>query len=327
MPVQIESQVANAPSSPGQDLGSTIENIVTGGLGGLATEAVGALGNALFGKTQAQKDQEQLSQQGRLQDQQIAGQEQLANYQQGIQEQEYDYSAAPHQVDLDKAAGLNPALMYGGGGGGGGTLSGSIPSVQGASASDSASQTQANIASSQQLESMKVMDSQANLNNAQAAKISGVDTQSGQQDVQTKTINNQILQEFGMDNAHNENIESGVNAEKTNAQWEAFKTAASTSKDENGTPIMNSGDENNPYVKALKAGMEQAETDLKTAQAKKDLTGAQAAVETFKANLAKQGIDPDSPWYVNIIGDLLGKIGLNPITNITGAVKKAGGIK
>lgn len=319
MPVQLETQQQqpNSDQSVLGAIGTGALNAVTGGLGGIVTQGLGALANKIFGNTQADKDKEQLAQQQRLQQQQIAGEEQLADYQQTKQQQMYDYTSYPHQIELQKAAGLNPALIYGGGGAGGATVGGGIPSVQTSTAADTAAQTQANVASSMQLESMKVMDSQANLNNAQAAKIAGVDTQSAQQDVDTKTFNNSILHAFGMDNAQYENTIKGVESEKANTQWEAFKTAASGGKKgEDGLPIMEASDENNPYVQALKAGMDQAKQDLTNAKQTNDLTKAKTTVEQFKARLADNGIDPDSPWYVNIISDLLQNFNINPLKTV-----------
>jgi len=146
MPVAIESVEANAPTT---NIGSSIENGIvnaaTGGVGGLVGEGISAIGNAIFGKTQADKDQEQLTQQGKLDQQQLGYNEQQTDY--GEQTQQKLWNGTNSIALADEAAkeGYNAALIYGGGGGGGSTGSGSA-SINAPQAPNSAEQTQAQVA-------------------------------------------------------------------------------------------------------------------------------------------------------------------------------------
>lgn len=194
MPVAIESTQAN---NDGQFL-SGLVNSATGGISGLVSAGVGALTNAIF-NTKDNADARQLNQQGALDAQQLSYQEQAMDYQQQNQLKTWQETNAPAQVQQYELAGLNPALMYGGGGGGGATIGGGIPSEQGASAPDAVAQQQQDMQKTQMIEQMKVMDSQAALNNAQAAKIAGADTENTKTDTalkETTTTGTQLKNQF-----------------------------------------------------------------------------------------------------------------------------------
>lgn len=107
----------------------------------------------------------------------------------------WDYTNYENQVKHLKAAGLNPALLYGKGGGGGASAAGASPmgisAVGGnevaAGSSYMSSATQMGIALADIMANMKLKETQAEANkagaakdNAEAAKIAGVDTQLAQ---------------------------------------------------------------------------------------------------------------------------------------------------
>lgn len=225
----------------GQQLESTLVNaalgVATGGISSLAGTAIGALSGAIFGNSQTDKNQQQINQQRELQNLQIQGSEQLTDYQRNSQLQ-YQQEQYKHQVEGMNEAGINPALMYGGGGGGGST-GGSVTPVQGSQAADTAQSTQADIARTMQLEQMKVMDSQANLNNSQAQKAQTEipQVQASTENIKTSTAllaqqtNNAKIAEIGiaLDNAFKaiqnniaaatqEDIENKINIEVQNLQ-------------------------------------------------------------------------------------------------------------
>nr|WAE43740.1 MAG: DNA pilot protein [Microviridae sp.] len=212
MPVQIESQMApDAPAataqptqiaSTGSILGGLV-NDLTGGVSGVVTGLVGAGINALTGNTPQDQANRQIATQQQLSNIQVGASEDLSNYQLQNNLQMWQDTSYPAQVQEMEQAGLNPALIYGGGGGSGMT-NGSMPVASGGQAADAAEMMAAKTAQTQQIEQMKVMDSQANLNNAQAAKISGVDTgnvqantnlQNTQANSLTQGIQNQQAQE------------------------------------------------------------------------------------------------------------------------------------
>ena len=85
----------------------------------------------------------------------------------------WDYTSYPNQVKNLKAAGLNPALLYGQGGGGGGTTAGAGQNA-GAGLSQSRTmeiknqQRELALQAAQQMASIKVLESEAKKNDAEA---------------------------------------------------------------------------------------------------------------------------------------------------------------
>lgn len=97
---------------------------------------------ALFGN---KRRKQQIEQQEKLTDLQIQANKELADYGMGISKEMFDYTGYENQVKQMKAAGLNPALMYGHAGGIGTTVSSSAGSASGSQASDETSRKLANI--------------------------------------------------------------------------------------------------------------------------------------------------------------------------------------
>lgn len=127
-----------------QDAQSNIIGAATQSVGGLVSEALGSL----FG-TQKRADKRQLTQQQKLTDIQTAANKELADYGYGLQMEGWKETNAKQMQDWHetfdktaeyntpaaekarlKAAGLNPALMYGMSGAGGSTAAGQSPGGQ-----------------------------------------------------------------------------------------------------------------------------------------------------------------------------------------------------
>ena len=66
-------------------------------------------------------------------------------------------------------------------------------------------------------------------------------------------------------------------------------------------------DPNSPVAKAIKAGYNQTLQSLENSKTLGDIQSFERTITAYKANLAKQGIPPDAPWYAKIIGDLISK--------------------
>lgn len=103
--------------------GGAIGNALTGGGMGLVTNALGGL---IGGKepSQAQLMQQQQEYQKELMSLQAQYNKDQAAYSNQLAKDMWDYTNYRNQVKHLKAAGLNPALLYGGGGGGGASASG-----------------------------------------------------------------------------------------------------------------------------------------------------------------------------------------------------------
>lgn len=158
---------------------------------GIGTAAAGSvLGLAL----QGMNDSRQLNQQQRLQNMQIDGQKQMAifNREQAMQ-MWHDTNYNAQRKEMEKA-GLNVGLMYGQGGGGGTTTSMPSANVGGAQAPQGGGEIGMGIQTGMQLASMELMNAQAEKAKAEAAKISGVDTEKTKVETQvgTQTIQNLI---------------------------------------------------------------------------------------------------------------------------------------
>lgn len=159
--------------------------------GGQAIDSV--MGIALGGI----QDKRQLRQQKKLQALQIAGNKELTDYQMQKQLQMWKDTSYEAQVEQMEKAGINPALMYGMSGGGGQTTGSATGLVQGASAPVGGKEAETMAAMGIQrglMEAQKrVMETQADKNEAEANKTKGVDTTEAQTRIQsiTQGIENQ----------------------------------------------------------------------------------------------------------------------------------------
>lgn len=193
-------------------------------VGGLVGQGLGLL-------LEGHEDKRQYEQQKKLTELQVKANKDLGQYNLGLQKEMWNYTGYKNQVKQLKQAGLNPGLLYGKGGGGGQTAN----IAQGNATGGTAAQQSGEIASmtglalqmQSQIELQKAqaeaLKATANKDNAQAAKISGVDT--------TETLQNieQIKANITNTNAKTAltNIETGIKSiEKTIqevSQWDQIK--------------------------------------------------------------------------------------------------------
>lgn len=171
----------------------------------VATQATSAGMGLLAG---AINDNRQYKQQSRLQDLQIQGQQRMMDYSMQKQLQMWRDTSYPAQKEMMEKAGLNPALMYGMGGGGGTTTGSPGGNVSGATAQQNPGELTAMMGMGLQLQLMqaqkRVLETQADKNEADANKTKGVDTQEGVQRMEeSKTRIDALLQ--GIDNAKQQN--------------------------------------------------------------------------------------------------------------------------
>lgn len=288
----------------------------------------GAIANKVLGIGKGPSDEEQYAQQEKLQGLQLKGAKEMADYSQQKQMEMWQNTGYEAQKKQMEAAGLNPGLMYGmGGGGGQSTGSGAAPMPTGATASGAAERQQASNAATatgaqmgMMLAQQQLMKAQTEKTQAEAEKIKGVDTESGTQNIaeskeRTKGIGweNMVKEAAGInadDLMRSQRIIKGVEAEKENLQWEAFKAT--------GYPEGDVQDQKAPANIALKAGWENVVQTLKNAKAQNDLIKAESIIKQFTAELTKNGIAEGTPWYVKMVSDLLSKVGMNPIEMIKG---------
>lgn len=114
----------------GKMLGSAALDGLTGGVGGLVSGAVGGIGSLLgLGSRKEKKAREAEEREHQRQLEYMALQakynKEQAEYSTELGKEMWDYTNFENQKKHLEAAGLNPALLYGGGGGGGGSAAGS----------------------------------------------------------------------------------------------------------------------------------------------------------------------------------------------------------
>lgn len=95
-------------------------------------------------------------------------------------------------------------------------------------------------------------------------------------------------------------------------EYHAWETA--NFSDELGKRI-NADDPNSPLAKAYRAGIARVHTDLENARSLGDIRRYETIIKQFESNLTKQGISPNSPWYVKILTDLSEKVLGQPFLN------------
>lgn len=148
------------------------------------------------------QDRRQLAQQEKLQALQLKGNKEMIDYQMLKELEMWDKTNYYAQVEQLKKAGLNPALLYGMKGGGGITTGGSAAGVAGAQAPAGGGEIQSIIGMGIQTRLMKaqerVLQTQADKNEAEANKTKGVDTDLGKTQIQdlTQGIQNKKAQEI-----------------------------------------------------------------------------------------------------------------------------------
>lgn len=268
---------------------------------------VGPALNYFFGGNDEKKQREQ---QKELTKDQVEYAKQLAEHQQGLALDTWKKTNVGAQKQAYEEAGMNPALMYGGSGGTGSMAGISTPMPTGGQAA-TAAQTKANeIAMGMQIAQMGLLKAQTEKTKAEAVKLSGVDTEAAKQNIQNlkatatqQEFINEMNRLYGGANAKANADMTAISAEERNLKWEMYKAIAWGSGEVT--------DENNEAAKALRAEFEQTVTNLANMKKEGKLKDAAIAIESFGANLAKEGIAPNSPWYVKIVDAMLNKAGIH----------------
>ena len=119
---------------------SAIEELGISTAAAAGSGVLGGLVNQLFA---GRNDKRQIRQQQKLTDMQVAANKQMADYEQELGLKMWKDTNYPAQIEMMKAAGLNPAAVLSNGGGGSGATGASAAGVGGGQAANAA-QTQAN---------------------------------------------------------------------------------------------------------------------------------------------------------------------------------------
>lgn len=276
-----------------------------------AGAAAGNVAGGILGMvTAGAQDRRQIKQQQKLTDIQVKAQKDLTDYSNQKQlEMWHNTSYGAQREELEKA-GLNPALMYGMGGGGGVTTgAGGATSAGSGTASTGAANQEAQTGMALMIAQTAALTAQAKKTNAEAEKIEGVDTkkttaETAQIEFQNK-VNNLYTVEKAVDALGWANQKLEISASKEMADFNAWEKANFAGKP--------TDDSDSPLAKAYRANIEKTIQDLKLAKAQTDATKAEATIKNFQAEMTKEGLAPDTPWYVKFLGEVLTRAGINPM--------------
>lgn len=181
----------------------------------------------------------------------------------------------PAQVEMMKQAGLNPALMYGQGGGGGGTTA--TPSGGGASGSQAPHKRGLDIGAILQAKALdsqiKVNESEANKNNADANLTSGAKTE------QTIASTKDLLQ--GVEESQARETLTGVQTEI--AELQKQKTSGTIESDINNAKWIALQNKEGLNQMKVKTYQEYKLKETKIAQVNAQLAGTLASNELIRA--------------------------------------------
>lgn len=299
----------------GKDNEDSLGSKLLSNAGGIIGGVTSAL--RLFGVGEKRQDRRQIDQQGKLNDVNAKTAKELADYENAGKLKMWKDTNYTAQLAEATKAGVSKAAAIGGSGTG--TQGASVSGVGGGSAADAASTMQANTgAAAQAIQSaaqLNLMKAQAdNLNADTKDKLAnipnkGTQNELGQEDLTTKKFNNSILKTLGVaeqsEAVRNANRKLEAESGKAWNEYEAWKAA--------GFGEMENNDPNSPVAKAIKAGFDKTITEASNAKKEGRIKDATATIEGFKANLAKQGISPDSPWYWKLLSDVASKLDINPL--------------
>lgn len=259
----------------------------------IANTALGQLGSTFFGKIH---DQRQLEQQKKLNKLQIAGNKEMSDYERMQQMKIWNDTNYGAQIKHAKDAGMSISALYGGSGAGGATTGGGGGAgVTGGVAPDGNSSTGMGLQMASQLALM-----QAQKENIEADTAN---KKAGTESTTTQTEGHKVATRVAQ-TTENETIDK-IMAEASKAQAEAAIAGRNNEMDERTVE---------DKIKTIQ--LEAVNKALENIKGGKEIRikEAEAILQEFEANNAKQGISTKAPWYLKMVADILKKIGLNPLT-------------
>ena len=158
-----------------------------GAILGLATAAGGAIANTVARRKQFSNEKEMMGLQAKYN-------REAAAYSQQLQKETWDYTNYENQVKHLKAAGLNPALIYGMSGGGG-TTTGSAQAAGVGNPGTTA--VGMGLEAAQMFSNIRLTNAEASKAEAEAEKTSGVDTEFTEAQTELATFNATLANERG----------------------------------------------------------------------------------------------------------------------------------
>lgn len=183
----------------GNSLGSGISSGITSAASGMMTGAINGIFGGIRAKKQHKRNKEILALQSKYEQERMELQAEMnkeqAQFNQGLAKEMYDYTFKNEAEYNDpknqrarmEAAGLNPALMYGGSAAGAGGVAEGSTGGAGAAGPVTALQPmglQVALQAESQKAQIELAQSQAAKNYAEAGKITGIDTEIGRKSIE-----------------------------------------------------------------------------------------------------------------------------------------------
>jgi len=221
------------------------------------------------------------------------------------------YNDPSAQMQRLKDAGLNPNLVYGTGADAtaGPIATHSAPSPRTEAPRETGSAAMGGAISKSIFDFLNVEQAKANIARTNA------DTKQINASTASTEFDNAVKEKVGYhsfgDTKLFENEAKQAGSQKQLAEFEAWKAGSLT----DGT----NADKDSPVSKAIRAGYDTAVEKLKYQRELNDIAGAEKTITQYKANLAAQGIDPSTPWYMKIISKLLNDYAGGSTGTIAGA--------
>lgn len=250
---------------------------------------------------------------------QMQNQEKLAMLQENEQEQLWQRTGPEAQVAQYERAGLNPALIYAKGGAMGETGAGINTNAPLAQPIDytgkisEGAEKGADIAN--KMTEQKAIEAETAKKQTEIPKIEaetkniGATQENTEADTKLRKFQGDLNEKIGLDDMmwNWEAAKDKLGAESSIATLNADALRAAIE-----------GDPNNPsqkdsMVKAIQAGYKKTIIELGIAKTQSDTAKAEKTIKQFEATMTDNGIAPNSPWYVKLMGDILDQHGLNPI--------------
>lgn len=255
------------------------------------------VGEALYGQHVAKQ---QFDRQKELMNIQMMNQKELNRQGQQFQMDMWEKTNYKEQMKQMRMAGLNPALLYGKGGGGGATT--------GSQGGGSAASGSASMAPMMDLSTLNIARQKAEIDLINANRENVVTkTENEKQEIATKEFEKAIREKYRNQIEVARQWEWTSTGTKSEEEWKAWQVRKQ---------ILYNGDEAfnpekpNEAGKGVSREIQTSIENLKQLKTKGDILEFEKAIDEFGANLAKNGISPDSPWYAKVITDMLEKVGL-----------------
>lgn len=279
------------------------------------------IGMALNAATADSQDRRQIRQQTKLQDLQVKGAKELGEFNRKQQMQMWHDTNWSAQLNEARKAGMSVSALLGGQGAGGASMGGEAGNVSGGQAANAASTQSANTENAMAIAQMQNIQANTEKTKAETENIGGVVKENTAADTASKVWTTELSKKLNSDTFIKDIQDQQKWAEqkielqfqKENAEWEAAKAGGFEGKAFD--------DPESPVAKAIKAGYQKTITEAENAKKTGNVLRAETAIKEFEARLTKQGIAAGSPWYVKIMADMLGKIGINLTGDTASAVK------